>query len=227
MKTSNIILSIIAGSATFFILAGAIHLRVTGLSKERGTASASVTTPLEPFRYLVVREAVNLTVTASQQNQFFVISGKNDPPPIIEFIQRGDTLIISRIAHGDEGRILEVTLESTAGSIQYINAKNSMFGLRNYPLDKLVVDLEKTHFSLYGDHSSDIRYKSFRVNASYQSTVNADRVVLDTADLQLDHSEAYFDNVNRLRARLQNKSKLNSGNASDVQYQKDETSKVY
>lgn len=227
MKTSNIILSIIAGSATFFILAGAIHLRVTGLSHERGTAAQSVTKPLEPFQYLVIRESVNLTVTASQRNQFFVIAGKNDPSPVIEFVQRGDTLIISRVAHGDGGNMLEVTLEATPGSIQYINAKNSIFGLMNYPLDKLVVDLENTQLSMYGDQQLDIRYKNLRVNASYQSVINANRVTLDTADLQLDHSEAYLDNVNKLRARLQNKSKMNSGNASDVAYQKDDSSDIY
>lgn len=227
MKTSNIILGIIAGSFTFIILAGAIQLRLTGVTNEtkRSIETEASAQTLEPFRYLIVREATNFTVSPATRNRLTVFKGQDDPDPVIEYAQRGDTLFINRIAHGEKGRTLRVNLEVEAGVISYIGAMNSRFHVAGFPSERLAVDLRSARLYLSANDSLSI--SQLRLTASENSDFHMENQMIDTLDIQLDHSSATLDEVNKVRAILRNESTLNLNDALDVEYRKDQSSEVH
>lgn len=227
MKTSNIILTCLAGSVTLIVTTAFLQLRFTGLKKAEYADKVSATIDLPPFSFLFIRESMKLSIVPSHSTGLVIENGKDQQKPVVDYHVQGDTLFIDRVKFGREDRTLSVTLQTPPGSLEWIKAEETTFKLQGYNANALSIHLDNSRLSLYSAGAVHIRNlqitgtKHSRVNA----WANADRVHIDSLDLNLDASEAVFLNtIDYLSGSMVNHSKVFPGGAMNVNFTKDESS---
>lgn len=228
MKTSNIILTCLAGGITLIITAAFLQLRFTGLKKAEYADKISATIDLPTFKFLLIRESMNLSIVPSHSTSLVIENGKDQEKPLVDYHLRGDTLFIDRVKFAREDRTLSVTLHTPPGSLEWIKAEKTTFKLRGYDAKALNIHLDNSTLSLYSTDS--VHIKNLQINGTNHSQVNAwanaASVHIDSLDLNLDASEAVFlTTIDHLSGSMVNHSKVFPGDAMNVNFTKDESSR--
>jgi hypothetical protein len=226
MKTSNIILTTLIGSITFVIVTAFLQVRLTGEKKGKFTEQVYLDEDLPVFKYLVIKNAMNLQVMSAPQSKIIVTQGKGESNPRIKYHQQGDTLFIDEIGFGQDSWSLFVRLQTPSENLQLIHAYNSGFSISDFTSNSLRVMLDNSRLDIGDNDDSTIR--SLDINGINNSSVDAHQGKLDTVLLNLDHSEARFSaSIKKLKAAMANHSSLSSENVGDLEVKKDDSSRFH
>ena len=226
MKTSNIILTILVGSITFVIVTAFLQVRLTGEKAGKFTEHVYLDKDLPAFKYLVLKDAMNLQVMSAPQPKITVTQGKGENDPRIKFHQQGDTLFIDEIGFGQDSRSLSVRLQTPSENLQLILASNSGFSISDFNSSSLQVKLDNSRLDI-GDHENS-KIMSLKITGINNSSVNAHQGKLDTVLLNLDHSEARLSSsIKKLKAVMANHSSISSENVGDLEVKKDDSSRFH
>lgn len=132
MKTSNIIITSLVGSITLIILASFLQLRLTGAKKSQYAEQVYSAVDLAAFKYLLIRESLNVSIIPSHNTARLVIrNARGQEKPIVDYRQKGETLFIDRVKFGRNDRTLTVTIHVPDGELQWIKASGAMFAIHD------------------------------------------------------------------------------------------------
>lgn len=227
MKTSNIILISLIGSISFVIVAGLLQLRLTGTTDGSSVYSERkiIDVPFTDFKYLVISETTNLQIIEGSQPGLAVSVGKDDPDPTVKHHQVGDTLFIDKLEFGNEGRTLTGTLKVNPATLKSITVTDSHFSIHDVGVNNLEVNLNNSHFYVHA--TAMTKFGNISINAADESDFSTNNIELDTVNVQLENSNAYFGAmVNRLNGVLKNSSTLSAPDAGEMEIRKDRTSRI-
>ncbi|MEO5978066.1 MAG: hypothetical protein ABIS36_00085 [Chryseolinea sp.] len=230
MKTSNIILTSLFGSITFFFLAGFTDLRINGTRSGDQQTGASIekefsSTRLSPVKYVVINEATNLIIKSGSQTELVVKIGTEDKDPILQHHLSGDTLFIDKIAFGDNGITLTAELKLNPENLNWIKASHSAFSISNMRIDGLMVDLYSSRLSV--NSNQNIKSGRLKINAANSSDFNTSNIEFDSVNVTLDHSAAFMDGaIHDVNAELRNESSLSVPQADNITSHKDKSSRI-
>jgi hypothetical protein len=223
MKTSNIILSTLIGSITLLIVTGAMQLRITGALKSPGAEQVYADTDLAPFKYLVIRKALNLSISPSDKAKITIYNAAGQGNPNVRYHQEGDTLFIDEIAFNTGDRTLFVVVTTPPQNVVSIRGKNSTFALKDFPAEMLRVELDESKLSVGGQNG--LRVGTLKISGINNSEVYISEVRLDTLDLSLDHSEGNISGaITKLKGSMINHASLTARDVNDIEFKKDSTS---
>lgn len=224
MKTSNIILTCLAGSVTLIVTTAFLQLRFTGLKKAEYADKISAKINLPTFKFLLIRESMNLSIVPSYSTSLLIENGKDQEKPLVNYHVQGDTLFIDQAKSVKEDRTLSITLQTAPGNLEWIKAVESAVKLQGYDTPTLTIDLDNSRLSLYSTDS--VYIKNLQINGTNHSWVNAYSIYVDSLDLNIDASEVLFHStVDHLSGSMVNHSKVFAGDAMNINFTKDESSR--
>jgi hypothetical protein len=217
------ILSTLIGSITLVIVTGAMQLRFTGDLKSPFAEKVYSESDLNGFKYLVIRKAINLSISASEQTRITIYNAEGQGKPNVRYHQDGDTLFIDEIALNPGDRTLSVVVKAPPRNIISIRSENSAFELSDFPTQMLLIDLDESRLSLNG--RNDLRVGTLKISGINNSELNINEVQLDTLDLTLDHSEGNIQGaIMKLRGSMVNHASLTARDVNDIEFKKDSSS---
>lgn len=223
MKTSNIILSALIGSISLFIIVGAIDVRLSELKTSHEQAFDEI--PLSPFRHLVIRRSVNLTIRPSEESKIMVHRGQAEIMYEGIYWLEGDTLFIDGSRPEPDAQILSILIQIPPGNLKSIMAENAAFSMSEFPTPQLTVSLANSRLRIYGASSG--RIGSLHIKGTNDSDVTALDSSIDTLQLHLDKSNARIQSyVGVLSGAMTDHSSLYAREVSDFQFKKDSTSRL-
>jgi hypothetical protein len=226
MKTSNIILTTLIGSITFVIISAFMQVRFAGEKKDAYTENVYLDEHLRDFKYLIIKDAINLQVMSAQQSKITVTQGKGENDPRIKYHQKGDTLFIDEIGFGQHSRSLLVRLQTPSENLHLIQASNSGFSISDFNSNNLQVKLDHSRLDI-GDHENS-KIMSLDITGINNSSIDAHQGKLDTVLLYLDHSEARLSvSIRKLKAVMANHSSISRDNVGDLEVKKDDSSRFH
>lgn len=224
MKTSNIILSSVIGSITLVIVCGFMQLRLTGETSSRYTEQVYADIKLSEFRYLVIKDAVNLTIRPADEVKLLIQNASGQDKPDVAYHESGDTLFIDRIKFGPEDRTLFVTIKTPVKTLEWIGAENAAFSITDFPIRYLNVDLAHSRMTIHAENP--VNMGTLKITGENDSHIHAYQVMIDTIDLHLDQSEAMIQSkINKLKGAMMNNSSLNARDVDEFAFRKDSTSR--
>ncbi|MEX2232486.1 MAG: hypothetical protein WD824_10015 [Cyclobacteriaceae bacterium] len=225
MKTSNIILLTMIGSITIVIISGALQLRFTGLKKSE-YAEASTIHDLKEFRYLVIRQSLNLAIATSETTNLVIRHAKDQNRPVVRYREAGDTLFIDEIKFGQGSRTLSVTLKTPLKNLKWITARDAAFSLQDFPSDFLHIDLNNSRLYISGENQ--VKMGTLEIKAVNQSHVDGNNVQVDTLEVDLDHSELRMpDNIYKLKGSIKNHATIHAPQVTEIEFRKDSLSRPF
>ena len=225
MKTSNTILITLIGSISLIIVAGAMQLRFTGIEKTKLAEQLFLSSDLTEFKYLVIRESVNLTVAHSDETKLMVWNAPGEEKPAVRYHFTGDTLIIDQIKFGSHARTLAVTINTPSQNIEWIDVENSEFSLKDFAVKSLAIKLSGSRLNLYAEKT--LKAGKLKITGIGDSYIDAYNVQLDTLELHLDKSQARISvPIGKLKGAMVNNASLFIQDVADIEFRKDSSSRL-
>ncbi len=223
MKTSNMILITLIGTITLVIISGALQLRLTGERKLDYVDKVYSETSLSEFKYIIIKESVNLNIISSNESKLQVYFPPGEKKPQILFHQQGDSLFIDHIKMGADDRSLFVTVETPVGNVLGIKAQNAAFSVSDFPAKALTIDLKNSRLSIHAN--SALKMGTLNINAVENSQIDSRNVHIDTLTIHLNQSQARLPVlIHKLRGTMSHNSSLFANDVSDMEFKKDSSS---
>lgn len=216
MKTSKIILTGFFGLVALILLSLLIQFDI-----EKKPVFERIDIDLPPHKHLVVSNSRgNINFDKVYKNSANLLYFTKDEFIVPEFVLTGDTLIITSPNKGFIGNI-----SMSDAELKTITVRESHLNIDNIASDSIKLFANSGSFNITIRHSLD--YICMELKQNSKATLNGSIVKDFEIELKDSKAELWIEQIDELRANLQNSSQLSSKKVISTKINSDPSSRYY
>lgn len=226
MKTSDLILTLVAGSFTLLMVTGIIQNRYfgkpfTGQMKEANMDVHSYDLP--PFSYIVLQNQTNVSIESSGENKLVVQFKKGMSVPQPDFRVSSDTLYLGSRNSSQVDYATKIRISGLPSG--WIKGINSQFKVRDFVSDRLSLVLDNCDVNIANANGKEVRQMT--INGREGTHIISTPYQVDSLNVTLENSKATLPVATKnLSGSIKDHSELNVKDVDHFDFTKDETSKL-
>jgi len=227
MKTSKIIFISLLGSVALLIMATTIDIKLSGHPHNTYPSSFFKVnkTGVADYKVLLMINCSDIELIRKDSSSVEVIYPKDSLMPKMNYISKGDTLIISNTGAKNHSQV-SYKIQATS-SLGQIIMKNSYISLKNLGAGNMSLELDGSTINMNNEGVASPKISYLIVSASNHSSISTGEFRVDSLNLDLKKSEAYLEIIaKRIHGTLKDSSKIFAREPYEVYFKKDSTSSM-
>ena len=226
MKTSDLILTIVAGSFTVLMVTGMVQNRYFEKpnhgSHDINLQAHSVDLPA--FHYVVINNQSNVEIKPAGSSQLVVRYAQDEKVPEVSYHVSNDTLYVGNSMDSIQNHTY-TQLMIPAMSTGWIKGVNSSVRLYGFYAGKLNLELDKSRAELNSNQGENLT--ELTIHGTNDSNFDVNSFKVDSLKVQLDESNAVLSvRAANLSGSIKNHSRLSIKDVDHFDFSRDETSRL-